>query len=142
MPVVYASPSQINFLVPSNFATGPAVLQLGNGAAPQVEVQIDNSAPKITVNTAAGTPVAGTIVSPGDTLLVTVTGADPSIAAAFQSRLRVTLAGQNMAVQQVTPVAGGLQIQLTVTQSFGSSQAPLVVVADGSASQPVNVVVR
>lgn len=142
MRVVYASPSQINFLVPSNFATGPAVLQLGNGAAPQVEVQIDNSAPKITVNTAAGTPVAGTIVSPGDTLLVTVTGADPSIAAAFQSRLRVTLAGQNMAVQQVTPVAGGLQIQLTVTQSFGSSQAPLVVVADGSASQPVNVVVR
>ncbi len=143
IPVVYSSPSQINFVVPANFAAGPAPLQLGNGTAPQVLVQIDNPAPRIlAVNTAANAPAAGTIVSPGDTLLLTVAGADPSIAAAFQSRLRVTVAGQNMGVQQVTPVAGGLQIQATITQSFGSSQAPLVVVADGSASQPFNVVIR
>ena len=140
---VAASANQINFLVPPGFASGPAMLQLAGSGAPAVVVQIDNPQPQVTaVNTLANTPAAGTLFSPGDTVVLTAVGLDPALASAFQGRLRVTVAGADMSVEQVTASNGVFQIQAVITQSFGGSQVPLVLIVDGSASQPVNIAVR
>ncbi len=143
----YVTPNQINFQVPLNAATGPVSLTLaGLTAAPApVLVQIDKSAPVVSlVSTASGVPVSGTtIFSPGDTLNVVATGMDPTIASSYQSRLRVTVAGFAMDIQQVTALASGvMNIQVVLNQSFGASQVPLQVVADGSASQGAGITVR
>lgn len=142
IPVVFANGSQINFRIPSNFPTGPASLGIA-GVLP-VMVQIDNPAPSIAVlNSLASLPLGGSTLSPGDTITLTASGLDPSLASGYQGRLRVTIAGVDMGVQQVTPLAGGLfQIQVVITQSFGGSQVPLVLIVDGSSSAATNVVVK
>ena len=46
-------------------------------------------------------------------------------------------------LRQIAPFgAGAYQMQVVVNQSFGASQAPLVVWVDGTASAPVNITVR
>jgi len=86
---------------------------------------------------------AATILSPDDAITLTATGLDPTLANGYLGRLRVTLSGVDMAVQQVTQGAPGtFQIQAVVTQSFGASQVPLALIVDGSSSAPVNVVVK
>jgi uncharacterized protein (TIGR03437 family) len=133
----FASPGQINFLVPPGFATGPATLKVTSGGtvAFPVMVQIDNAPPVITsVNT--GAAVAG------DALQFTVAGLDAG-AVADRSRLKVTIAGMEMTIEQITPQgAGTYQIVVAVNQSFGASAVPLAIWVDGLSSAPVSVTVR
>ena len=98
-------------------------------------MQIDAPPPAITqVNTA--------FTAAGEVLQVMVVGVDPSIAS-NPARLRVTVSGMEMTVQQITPFTPGVfQIQIVVNQSFGASQVPLVVWVDGTASAPANITVR
>jgi uncharacterized protein (TIGR03437 family) len=147
--VTFTNANQINFIVPQGFATGPATLRVTTaaGAAFPVILQIDAPPPVITSVTGApagasasqGPPTA----SAGDTLQLIVTGLDAAVVANFHGRLRVTIAGQEVTVQQVTVVAAGIaQVQVVLNQSFGAGPVPLVVWVDGSASAPVNIVVR
>lgn len=136
--VAFANGSQINFLVPAGFPSGPATLRLTSAgvAALPFTVQIDNPPPVITD---VSTAVAGA----GDVVQVTVGGLDASVVANRQSRLKVTIAGMDMTIQQVTPVSPGVyQIQIAVNQSFGSSPVPLAVQVDGVSSAPVSVTIR
>jgi uncharacterized protein (TIGR03437 family) len=107
-------------------------------------VQVYASVPVIAnVNGPGGPLTAGTILSPDDPITLIATGLDPSLANGYLGRLRVTISGVDMAVQQVTQVSPGtFQIQATVTQSFGASQVPLTLIVDGSSSAPLNVVVK
>jgi uncharacterized protein (TIGR03437 family) len=145
-PLQFANGTQVNFLVPGGLPSGPAPLVLTNGgaSAAPVLVQIDVTVPVITgVNSPSGPVSAGTILSPGDPITLTAVGLDPSLANAYVGRLRVTIAGVDMAVQQVVSVAPGIpQIQAVITQSFGASQVPLTVSVDGASSAPWNVVVK
>jgi uncharacterized protein (TIGR03437 family) len=146
IPVAFSNGLQVNFQVPPNFPVGPAVLKLaanGNAAAP-VWVQIDNAPPTIVgLNNLSNLPLAGTAVGAGDYINVLVTGFDPSLVNNPQGRLRVTVGGVDMALQQVTAQTGGVfQIQVVLTQSFGASQVPLEVWVDGSSSVPVNLTVK
>ncbi len=142
----FANSTQINFLIPAGFTLGPATLKLvaAGGVAFPVAVQIDAPPPVITgvtsgVNALVGAGSAGA----GDVLQVQVTGLDPSLLSNRQGRLRVTVSGLEMTVQQVTALSNGIfQIQIVVNQSFGASQVPLVVWVDGAASLPVNITVR
>jgi uncharacterized protein (TIGR03437 family) len=143
----FATPGQINFQVPSNFAPGPAALTLSGLASPppQVAIQIDKPAPVImAVNTSAGTPATGsTVSSAGDTLNVLALGLDPALVNGWQGRLWLTVAGFPMDIQQVTAAANGaLNIQVVLTQSFGASQVPVVVVQDGSPSAAATITVK
>ena len=143
--VAFANGSQINVLLPAGFPTGPATLRLSVSgvAALPVTVQIDTPPPTIlTVNTPANAPLAGSSAAAGDVLNVQVTGLDPSVVA-NPSRLKVTISGMPMTIQQVTALSpGAYQIQITVNQSFGASLVPLAVWVDGVSSTPLNVTVR
>jgi uncharacterized protein (TIGR03437 family) len=147
VPVIFTNGTQVNFIVPGNFPTGPAALLLNAGGqtALPVYVQIDNPAPVVgAIGAVTGLASSGIqTLSPGQTFSLTVSGLDPSLLNGFTGRLRVTIAGVDMAVQQVASLGqGNFQVQVTVTQSFGGSQVPLVLIVDGSASAPQNVVVR
>ncbi len=150
MPVLYASPSQINFQIPSGFPVGPATLQVNNGAlnAFPVYLQIDSAPAVISVPQAGASAVSNAagdsvqVVNPGDIASVQVTNVDAGIVTA-PNRVSVTLSGVPMAVQGVTAMGGGVfQIQFAVTQSFAGWQVPLVVSVDGSPSLAIQVIAR
>ena len=71
-PILFSSPAQINFTIPADIPTGPAILKFSNGvtAAFPVALQIDPPPPVITAAPAAATA--------GDTITLTVTGLDPN----------------------------------------------------------------
>jgi uncharacterized protein (TIGR03437 family) len=141
-PVLYASPTQINFQIPAGFPVGPATLQVNNGSvnAYPVYLQIDSAPAVIAVPASAASVLQ--VVNPGDVVSVQVTNVDPGIVNA-PNRVAVTLSGVPMAVQGVTSLGGGVfQIQFAVTQSFGGWQVPLVVLVDGSPSLAIQVTAR
>ncbi|HWB87433.1 MAG TPA: IPT/TIG domain-containing protein [Bryobacteraceae bacterium] len=144
--VQFAGSSQINFLVPQGFPTGPAALNVFNGSvnALPVMVQIDSAPPAITaVTNMAGQPVDAThAAGQGDTLNVLVTGLDPA-AAANPAGVEVVIAGVSMPVQTITAESGGVyQIQFLVTQSWAGAPVPLSVAVNGSTSTAVTVSIR
>jgi uncharacterized protein (TIGR03437 family) len=144
--VIFDNGTQVNFVVPGGFPAGTAnlVLAAAGGSTLPVMVQVYASLPLIAaVNTPGGLLSATTVLSPDDPITLTATGLDPSLANGFIGRVRVTIAGVDMAVQQVSQVVPGtFQIQAVVTQSFGASQVPLALIVDGSSSAPINVVVK
>src|ERR1019366_7671110 len=59
------------------------------------------------------------------------------------SRLQLTINGQPITVQSLTPAANGqTQITFVLTQSFGGVLVNLAVVVDGSSSVPDPITVR
>jgi uncharacterized protein (TIGR03437 family) len=144
--VLFDNGVQVNFLVPSGMPAGPASLALTTGGASTqvVMVQVYAALPAIIAVNSPGGPLSPTtILSPDDSVTLTAVALDSSLANGYVGRLHVTIAGVDMAVQQVTPVApGAFQIQVTITQSFGGSQVPLALVVDGASSTPWNVVVK
>ena len=157
VPVVYASSTQVNLIVPAGFAAGRATLVVSNGlaATAPVLVQIDRPPPMIgagAVANASGVALdANTAANPGDILSVEVTNVDPSVAGA-PNRVQVSISGVLMTVLSVTQIAAApegqpastavLQVQFADTQSFGGSQVPLVVSVNGSASAAVTITAR
>jgi uncharacterized protein (TIGR03437 family) len=140
--ILFASATQINFLVPPGTAAGPATLRLNNGAvsAKSVIVQIDNPPPVITgINNASGAALPGISVTAGDVLNVLVTGLDAGSA----SRVRAQVSGLEMPIQQVVGLPNGaVQVQLVLTQSFGGAKVPVSILLDASASAPFVITVR
>jgi uncharacterized protein (TIGR03437 family) len=146
VPVLFANGSQVNFQVPPNFPTGPATLKLtaaGSAAFP-VYVEINAAPPVITgLTSISNLALANNPVGAGDFVNVLVTGLDPALVSNPQGRLRVTVGGLEMALQQVSSVGPNLfQIQVVLTQSFGARQEPLTVWVDGSSSAPFTITVR
>jgi uncharacterized protein (TIGR03437 family) len=142
LAIQYAGPNQVNVLIPSNFATGTALLKLNNGAQSSfpVMVQIDNAPPLIVnVLTVGGQQLGLTAVSSGDSLMVLVSGLDQSSA----TRAKVLIGGVEMPVTQVAPASNG-QFQLTflITKSFGGAQAPLNVSLDGATGAAWSLTIR
>ncbi len=133
-PIVYASPTQINFLSPPGVGPGPATLVLNNGSnTATLEIQVAAVPPSIT---GISGPSQG-FVTPGDVLTLALAGLDPTLAA-NPSRLQVTFAGLPMTVTQI----GAGQVQVVDLQSFGGTQVPVVVWVDGAPSAPVMITGR
>jgi uncharacterized protein (TIGR03437 family) len=138
--IQFASPAQINFLVPAGFPAGPATLNLNNGSvnAFPVIVQIGNPPPTITgVTNVSGVPIdTGNPAGASDILNVLVTGLDPAVPA-NPSSLQVTVSGISMPVLAIAPASNGqFQIQIILAQSFTGAQVPLAVSVDGSSGAP------
>ncbi|MCX6628379.1 MAG: hypothetical protein NTW28_12205 [Candidatus Solibacter sp.] len=141
-----ATPGQVNFFIPANFPAGTATLRLYNGniAANPMAVQIDVPPPAIQgVTNASG--VAYDAAHPAfsqDVVNVYVSGLDPAVLG-NPGRLQVTVNGQSMPVQSITPAANGqTQITFFLTQGYGGVLVNLAVVVDGSSSAPINLTVR
>jgi uncharacterized protein (TIGR03437 family) len=147
VPILYTSSQQINFQVPTNFPAGLATLNLNNGssAAPPIELEIDNPPPVIAaVTNGSNQPLdASHSASPGDTVLVILSGVDPTVVN-NPSRIQATLAGVPMYVSQVSTgvPAGTVQAAFAISQDFGSSAVPIVVAVDGNQSTPYSILVR
>jgi hypothetical protein len=140
------SSGQINFLIPANFPTGPAILQLNNGgvAANPIVVQIDVPPPTIqSVTNVSGVPYdANHVASSQDVVNINVSNLDPTVLL-NPSRLQVTLNGQAVPVQGLAPASNGqTQITFVLTQGFGGAVVNLAVVVDGSSSVPYQITVR
>jgi uncharacterized protein (TIGR03437 family) len=144
--IQFASPAQINFLIPGGFPIGPATLNLNNGSASSFPVilQIGNPPPTIIgVTNVSGVPLgAGNSASASDILNVLVAGLDPAVEG-NPSRLQVTVSGITMPVLEIAPASNGqFQIQIILTQSFAGAQVPLAVAVDGTSSAPFAITVR
>jgi len=144
-PILYASPTQINFLIPSGVPTGPAVLNLNNGAIGTfpVVVQIDPPPPVITAaSSAAGAALdsSQTAVA-GDTITLTVTGMDGAVIS-DPGRVTVTEGGVNIQGLTIQPASDGsnaLQIQFSLDASVTGTQIPVTVSLDGDLSMPIYI---
>jgi len=145
VPVLGTVSTQINFTIPTNFPTGPAVLKVTNGAgsANPVLLQIDVSPPTIlnVTNVSGVSYDSSHQASPQDVVDVVVANLDPS-AAANSSRVQISLGGLLLPVI-VTPLPNNqYQLQFVMPQAFGGIPVALAVVVDGSASVSVTLNVR
>jgi uncharacterized protein (TIGR03437 family) len=136
--VLYASSSQVNILVPSNFPTGLAAVKLTAGGVTSNPVLMEIDAPPPTVlrvTNASGVNYDATHpMSPGDVVSVIVSGLDPSVQNNL-SRLSISVSGVILSPMAISSLGGGqYQIQFVLTQGFGSTTVPLAIVVDGSAS--------
>lgn len=140
--ILYASATQINFVIPAGVPTGPAMLALNNGTtrAYPVVLQIDAPPPVIV----SATSVAGAALdaarpaAPGDTITLIVTGLNPAVLAS-PTRVAVTEGGVNIpafTIQQAADNSGNLVIQFALTASVEGQQVPVTVSLDGDLSMP------
>jgi uncharacterized protein (TIGR03437 family) len=145
--VLYSSPTQVNFAIPSNFPTGLATLVLNNGAtaAPSLWLEIDNPPPVIQqVAEATGQILTASFAaSAGDVLVANVSNVPASVAG-NSSEVEVTVSGLPMAVLQVAQASqpGTVAVSFVVSQSFGGATVPVVVTVQGASSSPYEIVVH
>ena len=147
MVVAYASANQVNFVVPSDFAVGPATFKLNNGVddALPLELQIDPAPPAI-VSVAFVSdpgPDADHPAADGSVLNVLVTGLDPTVLSNL-GRVSVTLGGAAMTVGGISTTKndGVYQIQVLLVQPPAGDKVPLAVWVDGSSSAPAFIPVQ
>jgi uncharacterized protein (TIGR03437 family) len=145
--VAYAGVNQVNFVIPSDMATGPATLRLNNGVddALALVLQIDPAPPAIAsvAYISDPGPNADHPAADGSVLNVLVTGLDPTVLA-NPGRVRVTLGAASMKLGAITAGStdGVYQIQVTLTQPPSGDRVPLAVWVDGSSSGPVYIPVK
>ncbi|MGA3040276.1 MAG: carboxypeptidase regulatory-like domain-containing protein [Bryobacteraceae bacterium] len=137
--ILYTSSGQIDFVIPGNVPTGPAVLAL-QGALPIV-VQIDPPPPAIVSASDAGVALGGSqAAAPSDTITLTVSGMyNPPAAPPAASRVAVAEGGVSIPVFAILVPQDGssnLLIQFALTASVTGQQVPVTVSLDGGLSTP------
>ena len=145
--ILYASPTQINFVVPASLQPGPAILRLNTGTtkAYPVVVAIGPAPPSIaSVESVSNLAVTATNPAhPGDVLNLQATGLAPAGAAVAPSRVHITAGGVDMPAGSVTDVnttTWVIQFKLDPSVAPGA-QVPLTVSVDGKTSLPVFIAV-
>jgi len=139
--ILYASPSQINLLIPADLAPGPARLTLNNGilSAFPLTVNIDTPPAAIAaIQNGAGAYIyAASPAHPLDVLIVTLTNFGAPGAAIDPSRVQVSVGGVNHNVAAVTQIGPYTQVtfQLNAGDPLGQLEQ-LVVYLDGRSSYP------
>jgi len=143
--ILYASPLQINLVVPASLQPGPAILRLNNGTtqAYPVVVSIDPVPPSITSvqdlsnsNLGPNNPA-----QPGDVLNLLVSGLGDPGSAIAPGRVRVQVGGHDTPAGSVTPGNSALytvQFKLDASVATGA-QVPLTISVDGKTSLPVYI---
>src|SRR5579875_650718 len=146
-PVLYSSPTQVNFSIPANFSTGltPVQLTVNNGSAlsPPVGIEIDNAPPSIqSIGNSSGQLSAATAAMAGQVLTAVLSNIDPTVVN-NPLRVRVTVSGLPATVLSVLPGSqfGTVTVSFVVSQSFGGASVPVVVWVDGAPSSPYPIVV-
>ncbi|MBV9743493.1 MAG: carboxypeptidase regulatory-like domain-containing protein [Acidobacteriia bacterium] len=145
--VLFSSPAQVNFLVPTNFPIGFAEVTVNNGiaTAPPVGVEIDTAPPSILgITNAAGQLLTGGVVAPeGQILTATVSNVSPLVAA-NSGGVQITVSGLPMPVIQVVPGPQNntLNVSFEDIQAFGGTTVPVVVIVNGTASDPYPILAQ
>jgi uncharacterized protein (TIGR03437 family) len=146
--IAYASPTQINLVIPTSLQPGPAILRLNNGTsrAYAVAVSIDPAPPSITaVEDTSNTNISATNPAhPGDELNVLVSGLASPGATVTPSRVHVTVAGLDVRASSATAVKDStylVQFKLDSGVTTGA-QVPLTVSIDGKTSLPAYIAIN
>jgi uncharacterized protein (TIGR03437 family) len=145
--VLFATPGQVNFILPPATPLGMVVVKLHNGtdAAYPVAIQVDAPPPVITLITnALNAPVdAARPAASGDVVILFITGMDLT-AAANPSRVRVNVGGVDLAPLQVVPssLQPGVMTVLVALPVVPGSPVPVTVWLDGVSSAPFYIAVR
>jgi uncharacterized protein (TIGR03437 family) len=144
--ILYASPTQINLVIPASLKPGTAILTLNNGTAKgyPVVIQIDPAPPVITgVENAAGANIgASDAPQPGNPLTLLVTGLAAAGATVDPTTVQVTAGGVNIPAAVVSEVAktAAYQVQFTLDPSVApGAQVPVTVSINGEVSLPVYI---
>jgi uncharacterized protein (TIGR03437 family) len=140
--VVSLSPTQITFVVPAGLTPGPAVLKYSNGSdTASVVIQIDPIPPDVRTVLASGdvTINASRPARPGDVLNVVVASLAEPNAVPDSRRVRVNIAGVDHPALSITARSGVHEVQVKLSPSVGSGQAPLTVSMDGHGSLPYSI---
>jgi uncharacterized protein (TIGR03437 family) len=148
VPVLYSSPTQVNFSIPANFPTGLASVTLNNGSAvsPPVDMGITNTPPVIQqiVNSSGQLNSANTAAI-GQVLMAILSNVDPTVVN-DPTAVQVTLSGTPTSATVLSvlpgPQASQVTVSFVVTQSFGGASVPVVVSVDGAPSNPYAVIVQ
>jgi uncharacterized protein (TIGR03437 family) len=143
--ILYASPTQINLVVPASLHSGPAVLRLNNGStnAYPVVVVIGPTPPSITaVESASNVSISATNPAhPGDVLNVQVTGLAAAGTAIAPGQVHVTAGGLDTMAATVTELNDTtyvVQFKLDPRVAPGD-QVPLTISIDGKTSLPAYI---
>lgn len=146
--VLYAAANQINILIPAGFPSGPAVLNVANGAASAFPFAIQISLPPPAVAFVTdGTPTQAVTTSSsaavGDLLTIVVNTLAPALAGSH-GRVDVNVGGFDMPVIVVAagPAPGTVEVTFMMAQAFGGNVIPLVVTVDSDSSNPYPILVR
>lgn len=156
----YVSPTQINFLIPSNLLPGPTTVQLviDGLAGPAISVQLGAAAPalfQLDQQTAIATRADGSLITsaasahPGDVVVLYANGLGQTVppvgyrelpttaaaltqSSAFQAWLDgVALAPSAVAYAGITPGSAGLyQVNLTLPPSTGANPEIRISIGD------------
>lgn len=143
--VVYASATQINFVMPSSVAAGPAPLTVNNGSltSPAVEINIDPAPAGINaIQELSGSYIDSSHAAhPGDTLVVTLSNFAPAGTTVAPARVQVGVNGLLHNASAVTsPVNGIYQVTFTLNPSDALGQnEQLVVYLDGHSSLAASI---
>jgi len=143
--ILYASPLQINLIVPASLQPGPAILRLNNSAtqAYPVVVSIDPVPPSITSVQDLSNSKLGpnNPAQPGDVLNLLVNGLALPSSTIAPGRVHVKVGGRDTAAGSVTSANGSaytVQFKLDASVAAGA-QVPLTVSIDGKTSLPVYI---
>ncbi|MGC9947259.1 MAG: matrixin family metalloprotease [Bryobacteraceae bacterium] len=149
VPILYAGPAQIDFVIPGSMSPGLMKLDFNNGEtqAYAIELQIDPPPPNIaSVVSAAG--VALDSAAPGETVTMIVTGLPNAVVTAVlaaPSRMGVAEGGVSIpgfTMQQAQDGSNNLAIEFVLTASVTGQDVPLTVSLDGDLSMPYFITIE
>lgn len=142
--ILYASPGQINLVIPPGLAPGPAILQLGNGAqnAYPLVVNIDTPPAGIDAiqNSTGAYIYSAQAAQPGETLIVTLSNFAAAGSTIAPSQVQVSVGGVSYTPTQIVQAGTVWQVTFVLGSSvpLGASE-PLIVYLNGRSSLPANI---
>jgi uncharacterized protein (TIGR03437 family) len=147
--ILYASPTQVNFVVPPSLKPGATILKLNNGTANAypVVVTLVAAPPVITaVQDSEGSAVGATnSPQPGDRLTLLVTGLVTAGATIDPTTVHVTVGGVSRMPAVVSQVGNTstYQVQFTLDASVPTgAQVPVTITINGKTSLPVYIAIN
>jgi uncharacterized protein (TIGR03437 family) len=146
-PILFSSATQINLQIPADIPSGPATLNLFNGAlnAYPVTVNIDTPPATITgiLNTAGNSINASFAAVQGDLLTVSLSGFAPNGTPVTPGQVQVSVNGLAHTVLSVTQSTSGIfQVSFLLNQNEPTGNAqPLIVYLNGRSSYPVTIAI-
>ena len=142
--VLYASPTQLNLLLPVAVTPGPAILTLNNGAAAAfpITVNVDPLPAGINaIQNSSGAYIGATQPAhPGDLLTVTLSNLAPPGSTIALNRVQVNVGGISHPALQITQSGTVWQVSFLMNPSDPVGQSEqLILYLDGHSSYPASI---
>jgi hypothetical protein len=142
--ILYASPGQINLVIPPGLAPGPAILQLSNGVANAYPVVVNIDTPPAGIdaiqNSTGAYIYSALAAQPGETLIVTLSNFAAAGSTIALSQVQVSVGGVSYTPTQIAQAGSVWQVTFVLDSRvpLGTSE-PFIVYLNGRSSLPANI---